>query len=166
MADFECIVAGVSAVLKERRLLRLSDGSDLTSKIPDVEGLIKVIALTRALISWKLNPSEITLLKEAANLSGRGLAEAMDVPPETVSRWEHGQPMGAHAEKCFRHLICVILHDRIRSVPFDSATIAHMKIQTVQGGRHKLRPLAFKRGIFQDPNSAETFEAWSPEARV
>lgn len=62
-------------------------------------------------------------------MTGREFAEAMDITPETVSRWENGERgVGSYTEKLLRHNIGALPHSKVQGVAYDPADIVAMKI--------------------------------------
>jgi putative transcriptional regulator len=74
--------------------------------IPNVEDLQSVIATNVATQPERLKPEEIRFLRVHLGFSGTDFASAIDVAPETVSRWENGRAqMEPPTEKLLRMLV-------------------------------------------------------------
>ena len=74
-----------------------------TTTIPDLNGLIAAVAITRALFPAKLGGPEIRFMRGALGLTAKKLAAKLEVREETVSRWEHGkEPIRPQSEKLLR----------------------------------------------------------------
>ena len=95
----------------EREVCPASNEVNIT--IPNLPGLIAAACVARVLLLQKLNGKEIKCLRKALELTGRELAERMDVREETVSRWEHDEPMGPASEKLLRLRVALKLKDRV-----------------------------------------------------
>lgn len=74
--------------------------------IPDYQGLIKKVAVTRAAHPWKLKGGDIRFLRKTLGLRGKDLAEKLDITPEHLSRCENGDKvLSPNSEKVLRSLI-------------------------------------------------------------
>ncbi len=74
--------------------------------ICNMEGLHNCIATTVASQSARLLPKEIRLLRSWLGFSGSDFARAIDVTPESVSRWETGkEKMSLSLERFLRTLV-------------------------------------------------------------
>ena len=65
-----------------------ADGNMLSYTIPDPEGLMRVIVLTRILNRRKLSGKDIKFLRKAVCVMQKDLAVAIEILPETLSRYE------------------------------------------------------------------------------
>jgi hypothetical protein len=61
-------------------------------------------------------------------MNGREFAEAMNMQPETISRWENGNPLGAYADTLLRHNACALLHRQMPALEYEPADIATMRV--------------------------------------
>jgi putative zinc finger/helix-turn-helix YgiT family protein len=107
--------------------------------IPDVNGLIAAVAVTRVMLPLKLNGTEIKFLRKAIGLSGKNLAELLGVRPETVSRWENndaGTQIGSSGEKLFRIIVGQHIKegdiDKAPAVDFNCKQISEMAINPLR----------------------------------
>lgn len=74
--------------------------------IPDYQGLIKQIALTRAAHPLKLKGGDIRFLRKTLGLKAKDLAEKLDLTPEHLSRCESGDKiLSPNSEKVLRSLV-------------------------------------------------------------
>lgn len=74
--------------------------------IPDFQGLVKRIAITRAAHPLKLRGQDIRFLRKTLGLKSRDLAEKLDVSPEHLSRCESGEKiLSSNSEKVLRTLV-------------------------------------------------------------
>lgn len=74
--------------------------------IPNMEHLHQTIAIVVAKQEPRLLPDEIRFLRSHLGFSGVEYAKAIDVTPETVSRWENGkEPMSLSQERFLRFMI-------------------------------------------------------------
>jgi hypothetical protein len=82
--------------------------------VPDLEGLAAAVVVARCVNPLQLAGEEVRFIRDVLDMSGRELAQAMELDHATLSRWEHGkQPVGAWAEKQVRHIALLSLLDRV-----------------------------------------------------
>lgn len=128
-----CIVNTVRAL----RCANCSNG--LQTHIPNVRGLVEVVAMSRAMLPIELAAGDLKLMRRAVGMKQKEFAEAMNVAPETMSRWESGaQGIGDHSEKSVRMGVCALLKERNPHVNCNIADILRMDILVLQPGE-KLR---------------------------
>ena len=90
-------------------------------------------------------------------------AEAMELRPETVSRWENDLPgVGGSCEKLVRHNVCALLYKEAKGRPYDPAVITHMRIMEVPDGTTP--PLIEMVRVRLDNDAAET-DGWNESGR-
>ena len=76
---------------------------DRTVSIPDMEGLLRLLAATVASKPYALTGKEIRFLRTWLGWSGNTFAKRLHSNPSTVSRWAAGkQPMSAGSELALR----------------------------------------------------------------
>lgn len=101
--------------------------------IPDMNGLIAAVALTRVKFNLKLTGVDIKFIRKVLDVSSKNLSEILEVTAETVSRWENDKlPMGPSAEKLFRLIAGMMLSDRAPAIDFDQKEIAKMNICAIK----------------------------------
>lgn len=101
--------------------------------VPDMEGLLAAIAVTRCLVPLKLSGADVKFLRKALDMTARELAEELQVKPETLSRWENdGQTMAGYSEKVLRQYVCALLHKEAPAIDYDPGDIARMRIKPVR----------------------------------
>ncbi len=121
---------GLSVVLDGAIEITESDG-EVSTEIPDPEGLAAAAAVARCLIPIRLQPSELRALRHIADWTASDLAGMLGekTAAETISRWETGkQSMGGYVEKVFRLLVCEHLHGRAPGVDYTAGAIARLVI--------------------------------------
>jgi len=130
-----------------------------TIEIPDLDGLSKTAAMARALVPFRLAGKEVRFMRLALDMTGREFAAAMELTPETVSRWENEtRGVGGSAEKLLRHNICALLRSKVMGFNYDPADIAKMRILNSPEG-FKLPPLEFTRvAVNQKPGSDKAWD--------
>ena len=92
-------------------------GNLLTYHIPDPEGLMRVVVLTRILNERKLTGPDIKFLRKAVCVKQKELAAKIEMEPETLSRCESGvKPIGPASEKLLRLFLfkTVIKHHKMK----------------------------------------------------
>lgn len=100
---------GIPVVLKDAAVVETDAAGDETVTIPDMDALVAAIAAYRCLEPGKLAGAEIRFMRKALGLTQADFAETLEIDPATVSRCENdGQVLGGFAEKCLRHLVCVV----------------------------------------------------------
>ena len=105
--DYRYIDCGLKNVaLKNIEIFVCTQCDENEIAIPDMGGLHNLIATTVASQPSRLLPEEIRLLRTHLGFSGVNFARAIDVAPETVSRWETGkEKMSLSLERFLRTLI-------------------------------------------------------------
>ena len=131
---------------------------EATIEVPDLDGLARTVAMVRALLPMRLTGKDVRFMRRALDMNGREFAEAMDLTPETVSRWENGERgIGGYTEKLLRHNICALLHKDTPAIAYDPADITRMRILNAPEDV-AMPPLEFRRVVVKDKR--ETEEAW------
>jgi transcriptional regulator with XRE-family HTH domain len=134
------------------------DCGDGAIEIPDLDGLAKAAALVRALVPFRFTGKEVRFLRLALDMTGREFADAMELAPETVSRWENGgRGVGGYSEKLLRHNICALLHNQVSAIDYEPADITRMRVLNAPED-FELPPLEFRRVVMKENH--ETAEAW------
>lgn len=97
-ASFKVVlINSVSCIEKE-------DGKEFY--IPDYQGLIKQIAVSRAAHPAKLKSNDIRFLRRSLGLKSKEMAEKLDIGPEHFSRCEKGEKtLSPNSEKVLRILV-------------------------------------------------------------
>jgi len=135
-----------------------------TVEIPDLEGLTKATALTRALLPIRMSGDDVKFTRLALEMNGREFAEAMELSPETVSRWENNERgIGGYTEKLLRHNICALLHTQVKGVAYDPAEITKMRVKDTPEG-FVLPPIPFRRVPVMVKEQSVPEETWYREA--
>jgi transcriptional regulator with XRE-family HTH domain len=120
-------------------------GMVLATIIPDLDGLIAAVAVTRAMEPAKLTGQEIRFLRKAMDISGKALAEVLEVKPETLSRWENSKDvMGPTSEKLLRMVTVGMMCRKAPAVDSDLQSIVEMRIQSVRSNL-ELPEMVFER---------------------
>lgn len=125
----------VVKVLNAVQVLRCEKcGTEMTA-IPDMDGLARATAISRALNPVRLSGREVKFLRRVLDMTQVKFAEAMELSAETVSRWENdARGVGGACEKLVRHNICALLYKDAKGRPYDPAVIANMRIVELAEG--------------------------------
>lgn len=100
--------------------------------IPNLPGLIAAACVARVLMPQKLCGKEIKSLRRALELTGKQLAEKLDVREETLSRWENDkEPMGSASEKLLRLQVGIAFKNTI-GFEFKERSILDLQISPVR----------------------------------
>ena len=118
--------------VEARQCAKCGDLSEVS--IPDPNGLITAVAISRVMSPEKLHGKEIRFMRKALDISAVELAEMLGVQPETLSRWENdAATIGPANEKLLRFIVGIKL-DKSGKAPgilFDEETIVQMNINSV-----------------------------------
>lgn len=151
LPEFETDLGGVTvrlmhAVIQEK----CEDCGEWTIEIPDLPGLIRATALARAMLPFKLSGKDVKFMRKALDMTGKDFADAMELTPETVSRWENNERgIGGYSEKLLRHNICSLLYKEVKGVEYKPEIITMMRIiQTNED--YVIQPIQFTRMIVSD----------------
>ncbi|WP_421935889.1 helix-turn-helix domain-containing protein [Phenylobacterium sp.] len=117
------------------RVRRCPGCGDELTMIPEMQNLVRTVALVRVLLPLRLGNGDIKLMRRALDMTQKEFAEAMEVTPETISRWESGaQGVGGYSEKLVRHNVGALLADGLPAIDYDPATIARMHVRDLKPG--------------------------------
>lgn len=131
--------------------------------IPDLPGLISAAAITRCMHPRKLSGRDIRFLRKAVKISGKELAEQLQVTPEAVSRWEHGKSVIEPAsEKLLRLFVGFSLTEQASGVDFAPQFVASMKIEPVYDPQKPLRMEFFRAEVKLERNKPLELK-WLPD---
>lgn len=121
--------------------------------IPDMDGLARAAAISRALKPARLAGRELKFLRRVLDMSQKEFAEAMTLTAETVSRWENdARGVGGMCEKLVRHNICALLYKAVKGRPYDPAVIARMQFEPAPEG-DGLPPIEMVRVWVENPHA-------------
>lgn len=150
LPEYEMDLGGVTVRLINSVIERTCpDCEDQSVEIEDLNELIKAAALARSMIPVRLSGKEVKFLRTALEMNGKQFAKAMELKPETVSRWENNdRGIGGYTEKLLRHNICSLLYKKVRGFKYDPEEITNMRF--IDGDL--LNPITFKRIVALDHN--------------
>lgn len=159
-------VGGITVELRNTvHVRRCAECADEETMIPDMRGLVRVVAVCRAMLPIRLEAGDIRLMRRALDMSQKDFANAMEVAPETVSRWEKhgGEGVGSFAEKSVRYGVCALLLKELPHIKLDLADITNMKIRRLVDGEPMPVPVV-ERIAVRANGSLERY--WDPECRA
>src|ERR1019366_7390172 len=88
-------------------------GEVLGVTVPDAEELAAAVSLALCFMPLRLSGAEIRFVRRVMGMTGQELAAAVEMSPETLSRWENGkQEVGGWADKAIRMAAILRLQDR------------------------------------------------------
>lgn len=159
LPEYEIDLGGMKVRLVDSVIHEVcEDCGEDTIEIPEIDKLSKAAAMTRALVPVRLTSADVRFMRLALDMTGREFAEAMELAPETVSRWENsGRGIGGYSEKLLRHNICALLHAQVPAVEYDPADITKMRFVGVPED-FEMAPLEFRRVVFKENHEVE--ETW------
>lgn len=132
--------------------------------IPDMDGLARATAISRALDPVRLSGREVKFLRRVLDMTQAEFAKAMDLAAESVSRWENdARGIGGACEKLVRHNICALLYKETKGRPYDPAVITHMQITNLPEGE-QLPPIRMVR-VRMETESPQS-DGWGEMARA
>lgn len=108
-------------------------GQPVGIHIPDLEGLIAAIVVSRVLTPLQLSGAEVKFIRRAIGKTSKDFAEALGLDPATFSRWENGrQSVGEWADKQVRMSALIMLGDRVPLLHIDQKAIVDLRIRQRQ----------------------------------
>jgi transcriptional regulator with XRE-family HTH domain len=152
----------------------VSCGAKLKTFVPDLEGLLHAVAITRALTPRKLVGEEIKFLRNAMGWKAKDVAKYLELGPEHLSRCENGsKTLSPLAEKWFRLFVIVKVFEKslnkrvnLEKVKehIDIDRIFGMKIESTWNSNERLR-FHFVHHKVEEPDlfDASHEGKWEPE---
>jgi DNA-binding XRE family transcriptional regulator len=128
------------------------------TEIPDLRGLVRAVAMARAVFPVQLTGKDILFMRRALDMTQSQFAEAMGLRLETVSRWENGvRGIGGMSDKLVRHNVCALLHAHVPALDYDPVHVTRMRIVPMPEGQG-VAPLRVRRVIVKRDHRRE--DAW------
>jgi transcriptional regulator with XRE-family HTH domain len=143
------------------------ESGDINITITNVPGLIAAACVARVLLPQKLSGKEIKSLRKSLEITGKALAEILNVTAETISRWENDkEPIGPNSELLLRAHVAIQLKERT-AIPFDLKQIIEMKIESACMPKDKpIIQLILNKNIFDNKNSEGVYLEPEKEQRA
>lgn len=134
-------------------------GARVGVAVPDMEGLIATVAVTRALIPLALDGAEARFMRQVLGMTATALAEALSLDKATLSRWENNrQSMGEWADKQIRLFVLIRLADRVKIAAAEKNAIIAMHI--LPGEHHTLPVMEFELHTASASQTGECVAGW------
>ena len=108
---------------------RKGNAGDSTVELPKLRELIASALVIRCLMPIRLRGSEMKAMRKGMRMTLGDLAKRLGgkTTPETISRWEsEAQPIGSHAERVLRLVVCEELKKDARPITYDASRLAVM----------------------------------------
>jgi hypothetical protein len=123
-------LGGITVTLKDCVIEEVcTNCGERSTEIPDLDGLLKAVALVRALTPIKLDADDVKLMRRALDMKSGAFAELMQISPEHLSRWEHGvKGLGGATDLLIRHHVCALLKDQVPAIAYDPTMLIGMKV--------------------------------------
>lgn len=141
-------------------------GEVLGNAIPDLDALAETLAVVRVFLPVRLSAPEVRFLRNAVKMTGRQLAAALGLTPETVSRWENGKvSVGEYTERLLRHVIAAELKDRVPALALDPKDLNRLKVvaEWPDGAPPEFR---FRRVKLKHEGTGAVTEEWDTDSRL
>jgi DNA-binding transcriptional regulator YiaG len=96
---------GLPVLLKHVELVKCEHCGNVDPIIPDLNGLMHVIAFAVISRPCKLGGQEIKFLRKYLGMNGEEFAGILDIDRTTLSKWENGQDIGPQSDRLIRLLV-------------------------------------------------------------
>ncbi len=97
--------------------------------IPDLDELVIMIALSRAMFSVQLTGGEVKFMRQVIGMSQKAFAEGIAVDPATLSRWENGKiEVGEWADKAVRMAVVLAAPALLPGMFIDGLDVVKLRI--------------------------------------
>lgn len=155
LPEYQDEVLGVPVILKNGVMKRVYDNGDETFEIINERGLIAAVAMVRALDPLRLTGRDVRFFRKVLGLTATDFAQALNVAPETVSRWENDKRgLGGHGgfvDKGIRLFVCEKLREQAPALDYHAKAIAEMKVVSVRDADEACEPIVLELVRFKQP---------------
>jgi putative zinc finger/helix-turn-helix YgiT family protein len=155
-------LGGVVATLRNAVLVhRCADCGEETTEIPDMQELVKAVALARAQMPIQLSGNDIRFFRRVFDMTQAEFATTMGLDStETISRWENNvRGIGGHVEKLLRHNVAALLYKSVPAAEYDPELVARLRVRPL-GSRQTLPPIVVDRVLIKhDHRRAQGWDA-------
>jgi len=159
LEEYEDTLFGIPVVLHNAVCVETSDDGERFTTIPDEDGLVAAMVMVRALNPLKLSSADLKFFRKALGLKAKEFAEALDVDPATVSRWENdAQGVGGYCDKMIRHYVCGEIHKRAPAIDFDPQMITSMRVVGIRTSNEPI--CVFERVRLKMAETRVKLDAW------
>lgn len=166
LPEFHDDKMGIAIVVKNaiQQKVCTNCGAVLGHTIPNLDGLVAAVAITRIKMPDSLVGSELRFLRKALGWKAKELAEKLRMTPETVSRWENSpHPIDGKVEPLVRLYVFNLLKHRAPKIPCTAQEIVDLKVRPFRPVQ--LPPLQFYL-IKEKPKEKQTAETVEEYAAV
>ena len=133
--------------------------------IPNMEGLVAAVAVTRALLPVALDGAEARFMRRAIGMSAKDFAGATNIDPATLSRWENNKAtVGGWADKQIRMAVVIKLADRVPHLRLDPKAVVDLIILPRPDAVWPIITLRGERSLQGESGDREGLD-WSNEFR-
>ena len=108
VGDYRFDEVGIPLLLKHVSLIKCGECGNTDPIIPDLNGLMHVVAFAVISHPCKLRGNEIRFLRKYLGKSGREFSKLLDIDPTTLSKWENGQEIGPQSDRLIRLFVTTI----------------------------------------------------------
>jgi DNA-binding transcriptional regulator YiaG len=122
-------LVGVRTIACDAAIARKDETGEITIELPKLRELVASALVSRCLMPIRLRGSEMKAMRKAMKMTLGDLAKRLGgkTAPETISRWEsEAQPIGSHAERVLRLVVCEELKKEAPGIAYDASKLAGM----------------------------------------
>jgi DNA-binding transcriptional regulator YiaG len=122
-------IVGVRTMACDAAIERKGETGDSTIELPKLRELVASALVSRCLMPIRLRGSEMKAMRKGMRMTLGDLAKRLGgrTAPETISRWEsEAQPIGSHAERVLRLVVCEELKKDAPGIAYDASKLASM----------------------------------------
>ena len=123
-------IVGVRTIACDAGIERTDDAGEKTIELPKLRELIASALVSRCLMPIRLRGPEMKAMRKGMKMTLNDLAKELGgkTAPETISRWElEAQPIGSHAERVLRLIVCEQLKKEAPGIAYDASKLADMR---------------------------------------
>jgi DNA-binding transcriptional regulator YiaG len=142
-----------SVVLQGIEIIQCEHCDNEDPIIPNVNDLIRLLAVRVILKPEKLAGEEIRFLRKTLRMTGEEFSRLLDVDKTMLSKWENdADPIGAQSDRLVRTM-ALIMGDRLRE-KLDELVVSFLtarKTKRTKRTKKKVRPLALEVDMQKTP---------------
>ncbi len=132
------------------------DGNVVGIHIPEMEGLVAAVAITRCLIPIRLSGAEVRFIRKVIGKNAKQFAEDLEMDPATYSRWENDkQSVGAWADKQVRQAAIILLREKVPHFSLDPKDVVGLRLK--RGNKIPLPPMEMVLADSECKNPSDNF---------
>ena len=122
-------LVGVKTIACDAAIERQDHSGEKNIELPKLRELIASALVSRCLMPIRLRGSEMKAMRKGMKMTLGDMAKRLGgkTAPETISRWElEAQPIGSHAEKVLRLVVCEELKKEAPGIAYEASMLANM----------------------------------------